>query len=124
MQNLTERRYSFTASAVREIARNVTDKPRYIGVEYDTELKPIAATDKEKTCELPDGNIITVGAERFRCAEELLQPRFTGEGVSGIHDTSSLIKSDDADINIRKKLYANVVLSASTTIFPREWLSA
>ena len=37
-------------------------KLRYIVVDYDTELK---STVREKTCELPDGNIIFVVADRF-----------------------------------------------------------
>ena len=28
-----------------------------------------ATTEKEETCELPDGNIIIVGADRFRCVK-------------------------------------------------------
>merc|ERR1712012_699483 len=69
-----------------------------------------------KTYELPDGNIITVGAERFRCAEVLFQPSFIGKEASGIHDTSfqSIMK---CDVDIRKDLYANVVLSGGTTMF-------
>ena len=82
MQNLLERGYSFPASAERDIARNVTKKLYCIGVDYDTELKSIAAIDKEKTCELPDGDIITVGAKRYHCAEELLQPSFICKGVT------------------------------------------
>ena len=101
IQDLTERKYSLTASTVREIARNVIKKPCCIGDDYDTELKSLAETDKEKTCELPEGNISTVGAVRFRCAEELFQPSFTGEGVSGIHETSSLTK---CVVDTRKKL--------------------
>ena len=58
MKHHTDRGYSFTASAEREIARDFIEKLCCIGVDYDTELKK---TDKEKTCELPDGNI-TVGA--------------------------------------------------------------
>ena len=57
LKNLTERRSSFTASAVRKIACDVKDKVCYIGADYDTELK---STGKEKITELPDGNIITV----------------------------------------------------------------
>ena len=37
---------------------------------------------------LPDGNIITVGAERVHYVEALPQPNFIGKGASGIHDTS------------------------------------
>ena len=76
----------------------------YIGVDFDAVL---TSTDKEKNCELPDGNI-TVGAWRFRCATVLFQPCFTGEGASGIHVISFQTKFDD---DIRKNLYANVVSS-------------
>ena len=65
---------------------------------------------------LPDGNIITVGAERFHYVEVLLQPNFTGKGASGIHDTSSS-SNMKFDIYIRKELYAKVVLSSGTTMF-------
>ena len=41
------------------IARGISEKLCYNGVEYDTEL---TSTDNEKTCELPDGNVIIVGA--------------------------------------------------------------
>merc|ERR1711916_370343 len=97
--------------------RDVKEKLCYIALDYDTELKSTAeSSDKEKTYELPDGNIITVGAERFRCAEVLFQPSFIGKEASGIHDTSfqSIMK---CDVDIRKDLYANVVLSGGTTMF-------
>ena len=67
--------------------------------------------DGEKTYELADVHIITVGAERFHYAEELLQPSVTGKGVSGIHDTSLQTK---CDVDIRKNLYANIVSSGGT----------
>merc|ERR1712045_259186 len=74
------------------------------------------SSDKEKTYELPDGNIITVGSERFRCPEVLFQPSFVGKEASGIHDTTfqSIMK---CDVDIRKDLYQNVVLSGGTTMF-------
>merc|ERR1712182_76645 len=67
------------------------------------------SSEKEKTYELPDGNVITVGNERFRCPEVLFQPSFIGKEASGIHDTTfhSITK---CDVEIRKDLYANVVL--------------
>ena len=68
--------YSFTAAAERQIARDVKEKLRYSGVDYDTELKSTAETDKEKTFELPDRNIISVGAECFHCVDTLFQPSF------------------------------------------------
>merc|ERR1711967_63096 len=72
--------------------------------------------DREKTYELPDGNIITLGNERFRCPEVLFQPSFIGKEADGIHTTtySSIMK---CDVDIRKDLYGNIVLSGGTTMF-------
>lgn len=72
---------------------------------------------QERTFELPDGSVITVGTERFRCGEALFQPSVMGMECAGIHETlhSSIVK---CDADLHKDLYHNVILSSGNTLFP------
>jgi len=114
---LTERGHSFTTSAEREIVRDIKEKLCYVAMDYDEELNKSSQTpDCEKTFELPDGQIITVGSERFRVPEVLFKPHFLGKEFPGIHQFTfdSIMK---CDVDIRKELYSAIVLSGGTTMF-------
>ncbi|PHU13465.1 Actin-75 [Capsicum chinense] len=91
----------------------------YIALDFEHEIDKAKNCSKsvEKDFELPDGQVINIGTERFRCPELLFQPSLLGMEETGIHEKAynSSMRCDD---DIRKDLFANIVLSGGSTMFP------
>jgi len=110
---LTERGYSFTSSSELEIVRDIKEKLCYVAPNFERAMESIV---EEETYTLPDGQVISVGNERFRCPEAFFQPSFVGMEASGIDQMvhKSIMQSD---IDLRKELYGNIVLSGGSSMF-------
>ena len=71
----------------------------------------------DKVYELPDGQTVTIGSQRIRCAEALFKPMLIGKYMPGFHEITyqSILKSE---MDLRKDLYNNIVMSGGSTMFP------
>ena len=83
----------------------------YVALDFEQENEK-ALTDV--SYELPDGSLINIGCERFKCTEELFNPNL--DSHSGIHEQvfNSIRK---CDMDIRKDMFSNIILAGGTTMF-------
>lgn len=117
IQILSERGLHLTTGAEREIVKEMKKKLCYVALDFDNELDASkTGSSKEANYEMPDGNVITIGSERFRTPEILFKPSLIGKEFGGIHEQvhQAIAKSD---VDVRKDLYQNIVLSGGTTLF-------
>lgn len=112
------RGYSFTTSAEQELVRNIKEKHCMVTPKPQKGKKQKLNLDALRvTHELPGGDTITIDEERVTCPEALFKPSLIGKEAEGIH--ALLYKSIlGCDIDLRKDLYSNIVLSGGTTTFP------
>ncbi|XP_059488463.1 actin-like [Neocloeon triangulifer] len=115
MKMLTNGAFNFSTTAEREIVRDIKEKLCFVAPESEHRVK---SSKVEKAYILPDGQVITLGKERYLCPELLFQPSLLGMDVRGVHEIvySSIMR---CAMDTRKELYKNIVLSGGSTMHPR-----
>merc|ERR1719480_634631 len=109
----------FTPVAEREVVRVMKEKLCYVAPNYEKATSMSAADERDCACEyeLPDGQVITIGNERFKCPEALFQPSMVGlDQQGGIHNLlhDSVRK---CDLDIRRLFLKNIVLAGGSSMF-------
>ncbi|GAB1600151.1 actin, adductor muscle [Argonauta hians] len=118
VNTLADQGHVFKTSAEREIIRDLKEKLCYVAADPEKEMNVATTTCLlEKNYELPDGQFVTLGKERFLCPEALFHPNKLNIESAGIPEmTFTSIMKCDADI--RKDMFTDIVLSGGNTMFP------
>jgi len=115
MRLLMEEGMTFTGSAEREIVRAIKESCCYIAGSMDEATDRAGAVGTEY--ELPDGTVMTVGVSRTKCGEALFHPcALLGRDIVGVHEML-MATIQRCDVDVRRDLYDNIVLSGGTTMF-------
>lgn len=114
---LAEKGINLTSNTERELVKSIKEKLCYVSMDFDKDLKESNKTGSaDVKYDLPDGEEIIIGTERFRCPEVLFRPGLNGGEFVGIHEQcfQSIMKSDH---DIRKELYSNIILAGGSSMF-------
>lgn len=117
MKLLHEKGINFFSSTEKELIKTMKEKVCYVSMDYDKDIKECTKLGTaDMKYEMPDGQEIVIGTERFRCPEILFRPNLIGHEFVGIHEQcfQSIMKSD---MDIRKDLYSSIILAGGNSMF-------
>lgn len=115
---LKQRGYSLTTSAEKEIVRDIKERLCYIALDPEKELKlaeKVSGMEKDYT--MPDSEVINIGSERFMAPELLFSPGVIGSEEEPL-DELIYRMVQNCDVDLRRDLFSNIVLSGGSTMFP------
>ncbi|ELW64802.1 Actin-related protein M1 [Tupaia chinensis] len=104
------------STADRRVVTDIKETSCYVAVNYEEEMAKKPA-QVEKVYKLPDGKIIKLHDQLFRCPEALFSPCLMNLEAPGIDQMcfSSIMK---CDIDLRNSFFSNIILAGGSTSFP------
>jgi centractin len=104
-----------SSSSERDAVRRIKERVCYVARSpADEEIKSAAGSLPDLPFELPDGNVVHVGAERFRAAELLFDPALAGTEYAGAHECVHEAVQR-VDVALRRQMYGAVVLAGGAS---------
>jgi actin, other eukaryote len=108
--------YKFQTTSELEIVREIKENLCYVALDYSKELLK-NDHDASENFTLPDGNVVCLVQSRFQAPEVFFKPDLVGLDIDSVHlAVYSSIRT--SDIDVRKELYKNILLSGGSTLFP------
>jgi len=106
-------------SAWAEIVRTIKETVCFVSIDPEKDKETAASgTELTKEYELPDGQVVQVNTPRFMGPEAIFFPDLIKEGDETLGMHKMCFESvQECDIDIRKELYGNVILSGGTTLY-------
>ncbi|OMJ68446.1 hypothetical protein SteCoe_34098 [Stentor coeruleus] len=89
-----------------------------VALDFDILKKNAEDSGEREEYKLPDGSSIMIGIEKYTCPEILFSPSHIQKNFSGLADTVFKAISN-CDANIKKELYANIVLAGGNCMLKR-----
>jgi actin-related protein len=109
---------NLSSAAEFETVKDIKQELCYVASDYDAEhAASKQSSENDKQYKLPDNAVVTIpNSVRIQCPELLFKPSLNGKNVKPIHELAYHSVSE-ADIDIRKELCKNIILSGGTTMY-------
>ncbi|CAD7669935.1 unnamed protein product [Nyctereutes procyonoides] len=110
---LTNSGHSLVSTGDREYIRNIKEKCCYVALDFNKEKVKADCPSYAQKYQLPDGQEITLGREKFFCPEGLFQADLIGRRELGIH-MKAFQSISSCNSALWKILFSHIVLSGGT----------
>ncbi|XP_039091277.1 actin-85C-like [Hyaena hyaena] len=117
LQLLTRSGHSLVTTGELEYIRSIKEQYCYVALDFDREKINTDSPSYAQKCQLPDGQEVTLGQEKFLCPEVLFQADLIGRNDLGIH-MKAFQSISSCSRDFWKVLFSHIILSGGTCSCP------